>query len=155
MSTMAPSGQYTYKAGADLTGKFGWAVQHSTSADKTVILATDGKNFIGVILSPGTTDKFGVRCCSHLPGMCRSILNLPFKFCICSLETLGKFFTAVRSRLCARIKGSADTAGQAFAHSSAEHVHAVECELKSLLQCPVQTVKPTIKTLAEVFSSAV
>ena len=60
MSTMAPSGQYTYKAGADLTGKFGWAVQHSTSADKTVILATDGKNFIGVILSPGTTDKFGV-----------------------------------------------------------------------------------------------
>lgn len=60
MSTMAPSGQYTYRAGVDLTGKFGWAVALSTTESKTVVLATGGKDFVGVVLSPGTTDKLGV-----------------------------------------------------------------------------------------------
>lgn len=60
MSTMAPHGIFTYRAGADLTGKFGWAVGMSTTQDKTVVLAANGKDFVGVILSPGTTDKLGV-----------------------------------------------------------------------------------------------
>lgn len=60
MSTQAPHGQYTYAAGVDLTGKVFWAAALSTTADKTVILATSGKDFVGVILSPGTTAKNGV-----------------------------------------------------------------------------------------------
>ena len=55
----------------------------------------------------------------------------------------------------ARIKGTADTAGQALAHLSAEHVHAINRELKALLQRLVQAAKPALKTLAKVFSSAV
>ena len=58
-------------------------------------------------------------------------------------------------RLRTRIKRALHTAGQALTHFSGEHVHAVKCELKSLLQRLVQTVEPALETFAEVFSSAV
>ena len=62
---------------------------------------------------------------------------------------------ATSSRLRTRIEGSDDPTGQALAHLSAKHVHAVNRELKALLQRLVQAAKPALKTLAEVFSSAV
>ncbi len=60
MSTQAPHQLFTYAAGADLSAKKFWAVTLSTSAPKTVVLAANGKDFIGVIESAGTTDKLGV-----------------------------------------------------------------------------------------------
>ena len=71
------------------------------------------------------------------------------------LDRSSNLLPTTGSRLRTRIESTLHTTGQAFAHLSAKHVHAIKRELKALFQRLVQATKSAIKTLAKVFSSTV